>query len=267
MFIDQTQSLIRKRENLFWVISITFCLAMGAAPNTAVAQDQTDIGIEQQQEFPEEPPFEEPQEPVEPTEPTFEEEPEPIEPSVPTIDVGPSSYEKPERESAREERRSSVSGTAAPIVNRILKDAQRCERFPWVYRYDCLQWVFKDASKVRTQNASQMREARQILARASTKMDAVVRANLDPVQPPSRIGNRQIRAVKQSSRAEVDAATREIVQETETLLLRSGDTQQKQAEYTKIAEAVSSTEILLRSALETLHRFAAVYLPFHGRLG
>ncbi|RYH08762.1 hypothetical protein [Tropicimonas sp. IMCC6043] len=170
-----------------------------------------------------------------------------------------------------EDRTSAANQATAWILRIIDGDSERCGQFPWVYRYDCLSYVFKDAAAVRTNKPSDYRKAQEILATGGAKLSALVDQYEDPAQPPSRIGNRTIRAVKQTARAEVEPAARAIIKETETLLLRSGGTPRKQVQYDKIAMAVSSTELLLRSALENLpgfpghairtaHRFAAVVL-------
>ncbi|MDV7142507.1 hypothetical protein R3X27_07405 [Tropicimonas sp. TH_r6] len=149
------------------------------------------------------------------------------------------------------------SATAA-MEKRIREGARVCSELTWVYRPDCLAQTFRTASRLNGSKPD-YRDARKILGQAGKKLDALVTANLDPATPPLKVARKTYRPVTSGSRATVSKSSRAIVRETESQLLRSGNSSKRQAHYTRIAEAVSSTELLLRSALQhPFRRLAAM---------
>ncbi|SDI21138.1 hypothetical protein [Aliiruegeria lutimaris] len=171
-----------------------------------------------------------------------------------------------------ERKGEAASQGTALILLKLKEGKERCALIPWIYRYDCLAQGFTEASQAKVRYR-ELEPAQEILAMAGQKMAAVVERHLDPAQPPSRIGNRTYKAVKQSARAEANAEAQAVLDETESLLLRSYGPPKMAAHYERIAMAVSSSDVLLRSALEPLpgrrnpaieaiRRFAGLALSF-----
>ncbi len=141
----------------------------------------------------------------------------------------------------------SNSATGA-MEKRIRDGARTCSELVWVYRPDCLAQTFRSAARLNGSKPD-YRDARNALGQAGKKLDALVKANLDPKAPPIKLARKTYRPVKPASRATVSKSSRAIIRETESLLLRSGGSSKRQAHYTRIAEAVSATDLLLRSML------------------
>jgi hypothetical protein len=124
------------------------------------------------------------------------------------------------------------------------------------YRIDCLR-----ATYVRLANqipaTGDYAPVREALFTAARKLDAIVKANLDPDLPTIRPrllgqgGGRHIqplRAVAQDRLRTANAEAAKVVQETSLLILRSGDRPPKRTvHYQQVAAAVDDNVILLRS--------------------
>ncbi len=99
-------------------------------------------------------------------------------------------------------------------------------------------------------------EFRGILKDTSKQLEAVARSNRDPNQPRGRASRpgggetttRPLTPVAPASLPSANAEARAILDSTETLLLRSAaGSESKTAQYSRIADALGSTKVLLRS--------------------
>ncbi len=125
--------------------------------------------------------------------------------------------------------------------------ASQCQSLPQEYRVDCLAQELKEASRI-VNNAGYKKANREI-ASAAKKLDRIVKRNEDKSAPKIKRNGKTYRAVKKSSVKKVNRQAKKVITETKTKLIRSaGNSALKKTHYTKIAKAVGSTKVLLRSA-------------------
>ncbi len=101
-------------------------------------------------------------------------------------------------------------------------------------------------------------EARKAIAAAGKKLEALARANRDPEQPRGRAvstgpdrqaTSRPLTPVRPAAQAAVNRQALAILEEAETVLLRSAENStRRMAHYQRISEAIGSNKVLLRSA-------------------
>lgn len=124
------------------------------------------------------------------------------------------------------------------------------------YRVDCLADGLASAARELSRRGD-LSAARGVLEKTSRDLAALARANADPDQPrgrASRAGqaprtsSRPLTPVRPEAQASVNAQALAIIEEAETVLLRSaGFDSAPSADLRTIAEAVGSTKVLLRS--------------------
>lgn len=142
------------------------------------------------------------------------------------------------------------------IIRNVEAVKAECGRYDPVYRIDCLQRGLRLTAQRIPRNAAYGDMKRAIL-RAADKLDAIVRANVDTRAPkldakpganPRFARNRSYRAIKRENLAKAMAAASQVVDELQTELLRAADNSEKrQQHYQRVAVAVQSTKVLLRS--------------------
>lgn len=149
--------------------------------------------------------------------------------------------------SGGEGSRAGLSSTITRSVTRALtRGAASCHRLPWIYRYDCYTDVYRDAANLIAGNPA-YKEAYAALAKVEKVLEQEVARNIDPKAPRVRRGVKTYQPIKKSSVPKVTKKTEIALQEAETTLLRSAS--DKGTHYTRIADAVNSNKVLLRSAL------------------
>ena len=131
-----------------------------------------------------------------------------------------------------------------------------CGAVPREYRLDCMLVFFRQAL-AETPQQGDLAKAHAILRQTVQRLEALVADNADPARPTIRAqvreGNRtratpRLRAVRADRVAQTNAAAARIVAEAETQLLRSSPPSgPARLEYTRIAAAVGSNKVLLRS--------------------
>ncbi len=134
--------------------------------------------------------------------------------------------------------------STSDVVLRLTQGAEECARLPWIYRIDCLAQVYKRAAGA-VAGKPDYRGARTALLNASRKLDALVDENRDRSEPRVKVGRRTYRPI--AARKSVGDAALAILRETETILLRSSESRNRRIHYQRIAQAVGSTKVLLRS--------------------
>ncbi len=157
---------------------------------------------------------------------------------------------------------SPSTDTATPtdyLTQAIIKnlDAAKaeCGRYDPVYRIDCMRQRLLDIAR-RIPQGPAYREARQIIARASDRLGSIQARHADTGKPRQRSrGNARLKeaklygAVKRQNLDKAMAEARKVIEEAETQLLRASENSEKRAShYRRIAAAVGSTKVLLRSA-------------------
>lgn len=124
------------------------------------------------------------------------------------------------------------------------------------YRVDCLAERLGEVSD-EIPDDSDYEEVKRILEDTSNKLEDLARANRDRTQPRGRATStgdtpvttsRPLTPVEPSALPEVNAQAQAILDETQTLLLRSAEgSESKALQYSRIADAIDSSKVLLRS--------------------
>jgi hypothetical protein len=124
------------------------------------------------------------------------------------------------------------------------------------YRVDCLAERFGVLAKA-IPKGTDYSEVQAALKNASEQMANLARANRDPSLPRGRATRpgsaetttRPLTPVSAQSAAQVNRQAAAILEETQTLLLRSAEgSKSKVAQYAQIADAIGSNKVLLRAA-------------------
>ncbi|QDI74752.1 MULTISPECIES: hypothetical protein [Leisingera] len=147
--------------------------------------------------------------------------------------------------------------TTRAVVTTLTRGFDRCGELPQVYKFDCYRHTYKLAAQKLDSNQSYA-EAAKALVQVEDTLTQAVKQNLDPAQAPVRKGLNYYRAVKPAAVPQVKRQAERAMQQAETVLLRSPA--DKQVHYARIAEAVNSNKVLLRSAMLP---GAAVRLAWH----
>ncbi|KIC10967.1 hypothetical protein RA19_09575 [Leisingera sp. ANG-M1] len=132
------------------------------------------------------------------------------------------------------------------VVNILTRGFDRCGRLPRNFKFDCFRHTYKLARQKLDSNQAYA-EASQALTLVEDTLTKAVKKNLDPSQKNVRLGLNVYRAVKPAAVPQIKRQTEQAMRQAETILLRSPAA--KQVQYARIAEAVNSNKILLRSAM------------------
>lgn len=138
------------------------------------------------------------------------------------------------------------NSTTRSVVKTLSRGGDRCGKQPKVYRYDCYRWVYRRAANQLEGNGAYS-EAREALEQVERRLQAVVAQNRDTTQPNRRRALETYTPVKPASVPRVKREAVRAMAQAETVLLRSAPN--KQEHYARIAQAVNSNKVLLRSAL------------------
>lgn len=144
-------------------------------------------------------------------------------------------------------------GAATSVAIEIA--GRTCARAPTSYRIDCLSAELAKAAENLPQNAL-FGEAKTALQNASDQLRNISREYRDSTKPRVRVvlpesgkrGARPIVAVRDQQLSRANSEALLVLEETQTILLRSADNSSKRSgPYQKIAQALNSNKILLRS--------------------
>lgn len=152
---------------------------------------------------------------------------------------------------------STASTTATDVISQQLeKGAELCGRTPEAYRIDCLALNYRETAK-KLASRGDYGEARTVLLDTADQLDALVKSNRDRTKPRvhvkekpdgPKLHRRALKPVKSQSVASVKRQAIPILEEASTKLLRSASSSStKSVHYQRIAAAVSSNKVLLRS--------------------
>ncbi len=136
------------------------------------------------------------------------------------------------------------SRTTGQLVKSLKRGFVYCQRVSDVYRYDCYRQTYKMAADQIVGNPS-YRDAFKALAAVETTLKRIVAENADPQAPPARKGFQVYRPIKPSALPAAKADLTRALDEAQTMLLRSDD--RAETQYARIAAAINSNKVLLRS--------------------
>jgi hypothetical protein len=143
------------------------------------------------------------------------------------------------------------------VVNILQAGQAFCVALPdSVYAIDCLAERMEAAAAAMPETGDYA-DARAVLLAGAARLNALAVANADPAKPRAEARavaeggirtTRPLVPVRPEVLAEVAAEAQQIVDETETLLLRSAENSAaRKVHYERIAAAVDSNKVLLRS--------------------
>ncbi|MFV0513419.1 MAG: hypothetical protein ACK5MY_07280 [Jhaorihella sp.] len=149
--------------------------------------------------------------------------------------------------SAGEGVSAGLSGITTRAVTRTLKrDMASCRKLSAVYRYDCYRKTYTLASR-QLNGQPAYREAQAALDGVVAALDRIVERNADPSAPQAPRNLQTLTPIKPAALAQAKREFTQALDEAETVLLRSAE--QGNVHFARIAEAVHSNKVLLRSLL------------------
>lgn len=174
----------------------------------------------------------------------------------PRADIEPPRSVEPPRSQVLAVPVASRAATVDSIAATLSRSNTVCSQLPDQYQVDCLSVYYRKAL-AETPRGREFAEVRTVLRDTANKLDKLARVNRDTTQPRLKvrpatgqdtIKTGPITAVKPEAVESTRATALAIIEEAETLLLRSAETRAEgQNEFAQIAEAIGSTKVLLRS--------------------
>jgi hypothetical protein len=150
-----------------------------------------------------------------------------------------------------------TEATTDALVARIAEVNVVCDWLLQPYRLWCLANGY-DLMAETLLPFGDYREVRQVLRRTATQLRAIAEANVDPEAEPvvlrrreggvTAVGRAPIRAVRREAVAGTNRQAAAVLEEAATVLLRSAEnSSRRQVSYQRIAQAIDSSKVLLRS--------------------
>lgn len=136
--------------------------------------------------------------------------------------------------------------TTNKIVRTLTRGVRACFRLDKVYRYDCYRQTYQLAAK-QLNGMPAYAGAQAVLIDVEKTLERTIARNEDTAQPQVRRGVQRFRAIKPAA---LPGAKRDFItalENAETKLLRSAD--KTGTHYVRIAEAINTNKVLLRSAM------------------
>lgn len=156
-----------------------------------------------------------------------------------------------DEDDARVARAATVAAAASVIVGRLNSVWRECEaQTRPEYYIDCLSEGYVRASGAIPGDAT-FTDSRAAILQAAGRLRGLAEANRAPDLPPLGGGarSRALTPVDPARLAAAQAQARAIIEETETVLLRSGErSADRRVAYRRISQALGTGKQLLRSA-------------------
>lgn len=137
------------------------------------------------------------------------------------------------------------------VISILTTEFKRCSGIDLYYRTDCYKWVFRMAWQTINGNRG-YRTAQTAFEKVDRTLGAFVTDNIDREKPVKLHGVQIYRPIKPEAVPKAKTVTLQAMEEAETLLLRAPDATGDH--YTRIAAAVESNKVLLRSTLRLIGR-------------
>lgn len=139
------------------------------------------------------------------------------------------------------------SVTTRAVTRTITREIKYCRRLDTVYRYDCYRQAYSLASRQLNGNPSYA-EAQKALDGVVAALDGIVKRNIDTAAPRAQRNFQTFTPIRPEAAPKAKKEFIAALDEAETILLRSAD--KGNVHFARIAEAVNSNKVLLRSRLE-----------------
>lgn len=179
-----------------------------------------------------------------PTEDTGETDSDAIEDTPEGDDDYYSDYGPDEKEFSSPSRLQN--STTNWLARSLATASVNCLALEPVYQFDCFRQHYKKQASRLEDNAAYA-VPKQALRDLEDTLDTILAENTDPTVPPLRKGNKTYQAIRPTSVPEAAIAFNQALDEASTMLLRSSS--DNAGHFDRIADALGSNKILLRSAL------------------
>lgn len=144
--------------------------------------------------------------------------------------------------------KSSRGGLSTRTTNKVIRHLDRgirnCRKFEKVYRYDCYRMVYHLAAS-QMNGLADYAQAQAALISVERTLEQIVASNIDPNPPKPSSRTRKFTPIKPTAVRKSAVTFNRALDKAETALLRSSD--QTQVHFARIAAAVQSNKVLLRS--------------------
>jgi len=150
-------------------------------------------------------------------------------------------------DSSRDSSNSVNNRTTREVVRVLEHGVGECLQLFEAYRFDCIRKTYDFAAR-KIKGGIDYQPAYEALRQVEKRVEAAVKANADPTAKRLRKGLVRYSAVKPAAIPAVKRETIRAMEEATTVLLRSPAPHQK-PHFQKIAAAIDSNKVLLRSAL------------------
>ena len=138
------------------------------------------------------------------------------------------------------------NATTKKVVKIITSGVGRCQTVEQVYRYDCYRQTYHLAANYLNGRPAYA-GAQEALIAVEEALDRIMAQNADPQTPPIRKGFQTYRPIKPAAIPKAKAELGRALDQAETVLLRAPE--RTGTHYARIADAVHSNKVLLRSRL------------------
>lgn len=155
---------------------------------------------------------------------------------------------------------TSLGKSFTNAIRDVVKSANSTcddDRILLKYRIDCLRVYYGWAADI-IPDSGEYLPIKKALRRAESELSGIVAANIDTKAETIRPRDKHkkgakklpaLRPVKKSAEKKAVAQAKEVIKETELVILRSGeDPSRREPHYTEVAAAVDSNLVILRSA-------------------
>ncbi|NRB20903.1 MAG: hypothetical protein HRU33_26055 [Rhodobacteraceae bacterium] len=136
--------------------------------------------------------------------------------------------------------------TTRHIVNILTNDFSRCRREKKIYRWDCYRKTYRFAVSQLNGRLSYS-HAQDALRHVEQELDQIIAQYRDRTKPKKRRMLQSYAAIKPEAIPAARARTERAMEQAQTMLLRAPS--HTQSHYVRIADAINSNKVLLRSAL------------------
>lgn len=136
--------------------------------------------------------------------------------------------------------------TTRNIVKILTRDFARCRQEKKIYRWDCYRKTYRFAANQLNGRLSYS-HAQDALEHVEEELDRIMAEYRDPTKPKRRRLTQSYVAIKPETIPAARARTERAMDQAQTMLLRAPS--HTQSHYVRIADAINSNKVLLRSAL------------------
>lgn len=141
---------------------------------------------------------------------------------------------------------SLSNSTTKKLTRTLTRGAKACQRLNKPYRYDCYRQVYRLAAQ-QLNGRPPYADAQKVLIEVEKSLERTITQNADNTAPRVRRGVQTFRAIKPAA---IPGAKQDFIaalEKAETKLLRTPE--KGTTHYARIAEAINSNKVLLRSAM------------------